>query len=530
MSSVTNIYKLLPLLCLISGPLSAAEKANVKSSKTSPAASPSPNAKPTTSPAAKTGSSPAIKSGASPAPTTESAAKKNEANEAACKHIFQKYGIPWQQLWQKRGPELRDEHTGGLSQLSDMTAEHCTEEGPRKDLLGIISKLLNQHNGKIGVMLPLASKPLTRHILKGIEAAVKNAHLDPATTLITLDTQSSPQRVEQLLAQLLYRDQVSTILGGYDTAEIETLRQWSAKLMVPIFILNEPPLGKSAASAAPMVFYSHPTEQALAKAMVAANEHYRHKKVSIMRPNDQHADRLVQSYEAAAKAAGINVLSSVVYDAKRIDQMESAARRLFKLETTDRRDELKRLYEQAKDHAAATGQVFNPKMVALQPVVEQDAVFIADDFRTVRHMAKIFTYLGVRKLPMFGGYEWRSEGLIEPYDSLFSGSYFVDFIGSYLTLPQSIRVPTTSSPYFVAPDQIEEVDFSALGYRSTAAPLMIAKHTELPRRKLDKLIPRVGPKSNPKDINFDENNVVTWPTYLFEVTSQGKGGALTLQP
>lgn len=511
MFSVIKIQIVLLLSCLIDRPLSAAEKIVAKAQKTTPIASQTPLAKATSAP--------------TPTIDAAAAAKKNAPTEASCKHLFQKYGVPLQQLWQKRGPDLRDEHTGGLSQLSDMTAEHCTEEGPRKDVVGLIAKILNQHRGKLGVLLPLASKPPTKNILKGIEAAVKNSRLDPSTTLITLDSQANPQRIEQLLASLIYRDQVSAIIGGYDSAEVDILKQWSAKLMIPVFILNEPATGK-AAVAAPLVFYSHPTEQAIAKALVAANERYRHKKISIMRPNDQHADRLVQNYEQQAKAAGINILSSVVYDPKRIDQMESAARRLFKLETTDRRDELKRLYEQAKEHAAASGQVFNPKMVALQPVVEQDAVFIADDFRKVRHMAKIFTYLGVRKLPMFGGFEWRSEGLIEPFDPLFTGSYFADFIGSYLALPQSIRVPTTSSAYFIAPDQIEAVDFAALGYRSSVAPLVLAKHTELPRRKLDKFIPRLSPKSSPKDIYFDEKNIISWPTYLFEVTSQGKGGGL----
>lgn len=512
MFSVTKNFWLVTCVGISASCFAAPEKA--KNTKPSPAPQPSS----------------ASKTSATPSAIPVAEGKKMDPVQA-CKYIFQKFGIPWQQLWQKRGQDLRDEHTNGLSRLADMTAEHCTEDGPRKEVTEVLSKLLNQHTGKIGVLLPLASKPITRNILRGIEAAVKNAHLEPQTTLVSLDTQGNSQKIEALLAQLLYRDQVSVVIGGFDSNDVEILRQWSAKLVVPVFILNEPVASKPMpAGQAPLVYYSHPTEQGLAKALVTANERYRHKKISIMRPNDQHADRLVQNYEQLAKATGMTVMHSVVYDPRRIDQMESAARKLFKLETTDRRDELKRLYEQAKEHAAATGQPFNAKMVALQPVVEQDAVFIADDFRTVRHMAKVFTYLGVRKLPMFGGYEWRSEGLVEPFDPLFSGSYFVDFMGSYLNLPQALRVPTTSSPYFIAPDQIEEVDFTTLGFRSTLTPLALIKHTETARRKLDKWIQRTTAKTTSKEITFDENNVISWPTYLFEVTSQGKNGTITLQP
>lgn len=481
-----------------------------------PLASPSPSSSQTVPPA-----------------VVKSPPAKTKSAEQSCRNLFLKFGVPWQQLWQKRGPELRDEHTGGLSQIADMSAEHCSEENTRKDVVTLLAKLLNRHNGKIGLLLPLATKPLTKHILRGVDAAIRAAQLDHAKILITADTQSTSVRVEQLLAALLFRDQVTTVIAGYEASEIEVLKQWSTKLLVPIFILNEPqvttdPTQKT--NPAPMTFYSHPTERGLARAMLAANYRYRHKKVSIMRPNDQHSDNLVRQYEQLAKAAGVTVLQSVVYDPKRFDQMESAAKRLFKLEANERSDELKRLYEKAKAHAAATGQTFNPKMVALQPVVEQDAVLIADDFRTVRHMAKVFTYLGVRKLPMFGAYDWRSEGLVEPYDPFFTGSYFVDFMGSYLTLPAPLRVPTTTSSYFIAPDRIEEVDFSILGYRSAIAPIALTKHTDTARRKLDTWIPRTTGKSQSKEINFDDDNVISWPTYLFEITAQGKNGTITLQP
>ncbi|MCX6127239.1 MAG: hypothetical protein NTV34_21160, partial [Proteobacteria bacterium] len=196
----------------------------------------------------------------------------------------------------------------------------------------------------------------------------------------------------------------------------------------------------------------------------------------------------------------------------------------------DRMNELKGLYSVAKEHALKSNLAFNPKMIALQPVIGQDAILILDQFRNVRHMAKVFSFLGVRRIPMFGHYEWRSIGLIEPFDPMFTGSYFVDVTGSYNSLPVGIRVPTlTSSPNLIPPNKVEEVDLSALGYTAVAPALMLTKLAESPRRKLDAIIPR-SDKTTTKAFSFDSENVLEWPTYLFEVTSQGSSGSVVIRP
>jgi hypothetical protein len=222
-------------------------------------------------------------------------------------------------------------------------------------------------------------------------------------------------------------------------------------------------------------------------------------------------------------------MHNVIYDSRRIDLMEMAARKLFKLEPNDRLEDLKKLYETAKQQAKKSGENFNPKMVALQPVVDQDAVLILDQFKIVRHMAKIFSFLGVHKIPMFGHYEWRSIGLVEPFDPFFAGSYFVDLIGAYEAIPVALQVKSlTSNSNFIPPDRIEEVDFSMIGYRAAETPVNLAMLKQVPRRKLDSQIPRED-QNSPQNSAFDESNVIRWPTFLFEVVPQGKRGTIQLK-
>jgi hypothetical protein len=267
--------------------------------------------------------------------------------------------------------------------------------------------------------------------------------------------------------------------------------------------------------------------RSLAKTAADANIRFGHKRVSILSPSDQHSDSFISAYEEAAKANGIVITNKYPYDSKRFDSMESAARKVFRLDASERRDELKTLYEAAKKQASKAGERFNPKMVALQPDIQQDAVLIPDNFTIVRHFAKILGYLGVRRMPLFGNYEWRSQGLISPWDTFMNGSYFVDFQSAYTALPDPIKIQTTDSPYLAATDKIEQADFSLLAWRAIEWPLKLSQKKSEMRRKMDKLIPKK--QENPADVSFDANNTINWTPSTFTVSGNGsKSGQINL--
>ncbi|MCX6123384.1 MAG: hypothetical protein NTV34_01335, partial [Proteobacteria bacterium] len=138
-----------------------------------------------------------------------------------CKNMFAKHAVSFQKLWEKRPPELRDEHTDGLSRIAEMTPEHCSEPPTQKDLLGLVSRLLNAHSGRIVLLLPLSTKPYTRHIVRGMEAAIIQAGKLPSKVLITLDTQSKTLRTEQHIAQAIFSYEATAIIGGFESADIE---------------------------------------------------------------------------------------------------------------------------------------------------------------------------------------------------------------------------------------------------------------------------------------------------------------------
>ena len=441
-----------------------------------------------------------------------------------CVKLFDRYAVPLQELWSKRGKTLRGENTDGAALIEDFTSSHCQDPDTRVAITSLISKILNDHSGKIGVILPLSNNSYFLHVIRSFEANLASKNLDPKKILVVLDNQGRDDLTIQGIASLIFEHKVSVIIGGQKAGDTALLRLWGSRLIVPTFLLTEPPAGPPFQN----IYYSRPTKATLAKAAVAANIRFGHRRISLLSPQDQHSDLFIAAYELAAKAAGISIVNRVPYDSTRFDLMEASGKKIFHLDTNDRQDELKELYKAAKEQAKQSGEKFNPNMVALQPDIRQDAVMIPDNFKVVRHFAKIFAYLGVRKMPLFGQFEWRSEGLIAPWDGFLGGSYFVDFLGAYTSLPAPIKIPTTSaSPFFVAPDKIEQADFSLVAWRAIEWPLRLSQKTSEMRRKLYRLIPKI--KDDHTEGNYDEQNTIIWSPSIFTVNGNGsKKGELNL--
>jgi Periplasmic binding protein len=480
-------------------------------------------------PAMATSQPPAEKTVTAPAaadPVKDSTAAKVAANTKAqddCVKLFNRFAVPLQGLWSQRGVELRGENTDGTALIEDFTTDHCQDAETRTPLISLLAKTLNAHSGKIGVILPLAGNNYLRHMISAFEANIRSRNLDPKKILVVIDNQGKDALTHQAVASLIFEHKVSVIIGGTQPNDATILKQWATKLMVPTFLMSEPPPGPPL----PNVFYAHPTQKSLARTAVNANIRYGHRRISILSPSDQHSDKFIAAYEEAAKAASITLIGRVPYDSKRFDMMESAARKIFNLDTTGRQDELKALYRAAKDQAKAKGEKFNPNMVALQPDIRQDAVMIPDTSKIVRHFAKIFGYLGVRKMPLFGHFEWRSPGLVSPWDSFLIGSYFVDFQGLYTSLPAPIKISTQSSPFFIAPDKTEQADFSLVAFRAIEWPIRLSLKTTEMRRKLDKVIPKI--KDDLTEGNYDSQNTIIWAPSIFSVIGNGASkGTLNL--
>jgi hypothetical protein len=349
----------------------------------------------------------------------------------------------------------------------------CSDKTTRANLIRLLRRLSSEHSGKIGVLLPLTSNPNASLISTGLTTKAKELGLDVNKDLVILDTLDDVKATEQQLSKLIFVHKVSMVVGGLGQKSHQALERWTEHLQVPYYALQASPNHGTA---------TWPNPKDLVEGLLAESQKRGFKKIAILRPDTAGAENFARMFASSSPRYNVTVAPEqhLVYRHGRFDSMESTAKQLFKLRPEDRRDEYRDLIVRAKQNAAKLGKPFNPKMVALQPAMTMDALFIVDHFRSVRHMVKVLQYLGVAKLPLFGHHEWRSEGLIQPPEPFLDGSFFADFIGSYTDLPASIR--PEANGYFVSPDQATRTDFTVAGYQVLDQIKLGERDTTKPRR------------------------------------------------
>lgn len=461
-------------------------------------------------------------------------ASENEAAKiAGCISIYNRITPAYKKLALKRALPLKaagskSDQDSALSDLLNSTEESCRAPAARAHVLKLLSGVVSQHSSRIGVILPLTGPKAqqSRFILSGMRSAFVEAGLKFDAQVIVKDSSGNAAATEQALAELIFKDQVSIVMGGLEDAEAKVMLPYADALMLPTLLLTR---DRDLGLASKYAFRVYPDQKNLADTLALAAMRDSHPRVVILKPSTHKSDKISEYFAAALRSAGGTITAKLEYAPNDFESMQAIGRQLFKINTVERADEYRRAYQKARQDAQVAGQPFDARMIVLKPIVDFDAVFIPDDFRTVRHFAKLFRFYGLKHLPLIGNHEWRSTGLIQPYDDFLDGSIFADFIGSYAKLPASISAPTSGSPFFVDPEQVAKVDFQLIGYRIAKLGTLATKDPNARRRHIATTM--MLSQSDGRDQfapgpYFESDHNSKWPTYLFRV----KAGELSILP
>ncbi len=458
----------------------------------------------------------------------QAAAGTTPADLASCQDLVKKVAPAYQNLSKLLLPNTYTPTASSLDQVTQADPKACSSPSQRSSLMHAIADALNNHSGKIGLILPLSGTraPFANFVLAGMRTAFSESGINFDQQVVLKDSAGVAKTAETRLAELVFKDHVMLVVGGLDKTEADVLAPWSESLQVPMMLLTK---DRDVTTHSNFAFTVYPDEKRLADTLAAAAQKRSYRRVAILRPAGGKSDKVAEYFKKDVIASGGTVNYDLVYTPGNFDSMQGASRQLFKTEAAERADEWRVAYKKARKQAEKEGVPFDPRMVVLKPIVDFDAVFIPDDFRTVRHFAKLFKFHMVDHLPMIGNHEWRSPALIEPFDDFLDGAIFADFIGSYGKLPSSVSAPTLSSPYFVAPQNVVAVDFQLIGYRAGKAARLATQNPKIPRRQMPQaMLAMMNDQSAAfgKGQVFDAERHSNWPTYLFNVT---KGG-LVLEP
>lgn len=447
---------------------------------------------------------------------------------AACEKVVNQIVTPHRALFAQLAPGTYVATGNFLDILMTVTPAHCQDPALRAQGLAALRESVNMHSGRIGVILPLSGPraKVSAFIVEGMRVAFQEAGLNFDKMTVLKDSTGVAKVAEQRLAELVFKEHPSLIIGGMDQAEAEMLARYAGDMLMPTIILSR---DRALTQRSNFVFNVYPDEKRLADTLVASAAKRGLKRFALLRPASGKSDKVSQYFRDAVGAAGGRVIQDLVYTSNNFDSMQGVARQLFKTESSDRIDEYRAAYKIARQNAQDAHVPFDPRQVVLRPIVDFDAVFIPDDFRIARHFAKLFAFYQVNKLTMIGNHEWRSPALVEPFDAFLEGSFFADFIGGYDKLPPGVSAPTMGSPYFVHPQNVVAVDFRLIGYRVARTARMALKSTPPSRRTVNDIL--AGMTSDNAAFFgtgkvFDAERQSNWPTYVFNVSK----GQLMLEP
>ncbi len=403
-----------------------------------------------------------------------------------------------------------------------------------------IITLLSRHSGKIGVLLPLSGPK--REIGLHFEAAIRSFYKsNPARfkkTIVIMDSKGLPRPFHESLARLVFEEKVSILIGGATHQEARLLRLWSTHLEISSLILHEQTLRSPAA---PYAFYVSPDQDQLSLTLTSYMRSQKYKRVAVFHP-ENHQLRFVKQINKHSRDNGIHVTHNFSYKPADFHSLESSVKELFRLDDPERAEELAELMAAKQesqepatlpspeeeyvvdDLESRTTQMPPTKKVFLPPIVNVDAIVLADHFKTLRHFVAILKYYKVPRLPLLGTQQWRAPEIFKPWEPYLSGSVFVDYIGSYRQLPYRLKVSSSDSEYLTSPSEAQVLDIWLIGRHGVDIADRILYFLPQDRRNINRILQKMPSRKNEHFFQskqvFDSTHKSYWPTYLFTINGK----------
>lgn len=431
-----------------------------------------------------------------------------------CQTLFSSVIPAYKSLYQKLEPRFKQKQQKSVDYLLQAKPEDCKAKEKRL----LIEKALATHKSKIGILLPNSSKAdisYINYMIGGIKKYIKNQKDIP--TVVYKNTKGTQNTFHQKLAELVFDQEVSLIIGGADPQEGELLERWAERLKIPIIILRDKAKNLKARN---NLFYISPNSKNMAQDIISFIMQKNLPSIAILHPTN-HSSKLIKAIEEAAAQAKLPEIQRFHYMPDSYQSQEKALKKLFQIDRKKRAEELAQKIEKLKEASENPSSIeIDSEQVYLDPIVDVDAIMIFDNFKNTRYLIKTFKYLRVPKIPILGLQQWRAEELLHPAEPYLEGSYFFDYIGSYEKLPFNLG-STSTNPWFVDVKQAESLDLQLIAMHALDVGVRALKETNLPRYLLFQNLKELPQKDKNNfffsKFVFNDQHVSHWPTFAFQL-------------
>lgn len=289
---------------------------------------------------------------------------------------------------------------------------------------------LTSNPNVIGAILPLTGKyqSVGHQILKGLQYSfdVWGQGKGIKFKLAVLDSEGDPDQVALAFDELIKRDKPIAIIGGLVSKTAEVLLEKADKFKIPTLVLSQKEGLTSSSSYGFQTYQSIESYSAYVAAIAYKDAGF--KKVAILESEQAFSKRYSQAFQKEFTKLGGEITTVVEYNLSERRALPNAVKTLVKLSPGgDRAEEYKNAVAKWRKSSRARGQGGVPDIEkVLDPLIDFDALFIADGAKNGGLIASTLAYFDVEGLPLIGTHLWNDNDLVERGQRFVERAIFAD--------------------------------------------------------------------------------------------------------
>jgi|GEM_PF-3152201 len=282
----------------------------------------------------------------------------------------------------------------------------------------------------IGVILPLTGKyqSVGHQILKGLQHSfdVWGQKSGIKFKLAVLDSEGDPDQVALAFDELMKKDKPIAVIGGLVSKTAEILLQKADKFQIPTLVLSQKEGLTSKSRYGFQTYQSLESYTAFVAAIAYKDAGF--KKVAILESEQAFSKRYSQAFQKEFTKLGGEITAVVEYNLSERRALPNAVKTLVKLTSSgEREEEYKLAVAKWRRSSRSRGQTGIPDIEkVLDPIIDFDALFIADGAKNGGLIASTLAYFDVEGLPLIGTHLWNDNDLIERGQRFVERAFFAD--------------------------------------------------------------------------------------------------------
>ena len=362
----------------------------------------------------------------------------------------------------------KSEHSLSIAPIPDTSLKNSAPESSDKGNAVVnLNQPTTTYQGevvktRIGLLLPLSGKyeNFGKKAQRAIELAFQHSTEDRAKTyeLIPVDSGDSVESKLAALKQLVENQKVIAIIGPVLSSGLEALAEKAAHYQVPLISIAQAngPITTQLFSCAVS------TRDQTARMVEYAMQGKGLSKFAILAPSNKSGEEMAQAFWDEVETRNGEIKGFELYDPNETDFRKAVDKTIGLFYTDVRAKELEELASKRAELNIKKKTMKTAQYFSLPPLVDFDAVFIADEAKTVGQIIPTFAYRDAKKISYLGISSWNSSQLIQRAQENAEGAVFPVAFNTLVPSPSSQKfINLYKTTYSANPTELDAISFDS---------------------------------------------------------------------